>query len=155
MHWEGWLASLSSLVCGGALYLMQRALNKRDRQQAQREKEQERRREERLAQERRAVLLQLKMIDAGKCAFSCLRHGFEAGQSQWRSRGSGKDVCGLPEGVCRLYAAGSGGASSRGVRGCTVRELRLRGFAPQSTAAMLPCVHPPRISNKRESFSAE
>lgn len=65
MHWEGWLASLSSLVCGGALYLMQRALNKRDRQQAQREKEQERRREERLAQERRAVLLQLKMIDAG------------------------------------------------------------------------------------------
>ena len=50
MHWEGWLASLSSLVCGGALYLMQRALNKRDRQQAQREKEQERRREERLAQ---------------------------------------------------------------------------------------------------------
>ena len=37
MHWEGWLASLSSLVCGGALYLMQRALNKRDRQQAQRE----------------------------------------------------------------------------------------------------------------------
>lgn len=30
MHWEGWLASLSSLVCGGALYLMQRALNKRD-----------------------------------------------------------------------------------------------------------------------------
>ena len=62
MHWEGWLASLSSLVCGGALYLMQRALNKRDRQQAQREKEQERRREERLAQERRAVLLQLKMM---------------------------------------------------------------------------------------------
>lgn len=31
-----------------------------------------------------------------------------------------------------------------------MRELRLRGFAPQSTAAMLPCVHPPvyRINGK-------